>query len=60
MCFVATVICTDSIICFPMGRPLGYTGGMVQFWYFFFPQRGGELSSFGNHFAGPWEHTRRI
>ena len=37
----------------------GYTGGMVQYWYFFFFRDGGEgeLFSFGNDFAGPWGHT---
>ena len=34
----------------PRDTPLGThgsPGGMVQFWYFFFPRGGGELFSFG-------------
>ena len=33
---------------------------MVQFWYFFFPCREGELFNFGNDFTGPRVHTHRI
>ena len=50
-----------------MGRPPGHPrgihenpGGMVQFWYFFFPRGWGVLFSFGNDFAGSWGHTHGI
>ena len=33
---------------------------MAQFWYFFFPRKGGELYNFGNNFSWPRGHTDRI
>ena len=41
-------------------RTLRHPGVMVQFWYFFFSRKGGELFSFGNDFAGLWGHTHGI
>ena len=37
-----------------------FLGGMVQFWYIFFPLKGGEFLSFGNDFTGLWGHTHGI
>ena len=36
------------------GEPTGTQGEWYSFWYLFFPRGGGELFSFGNDFAGPW------
>ena len=44
----------------PRGLTHGNPGGMVQFWYIFFPLKGGEFLSFGNDFTGLWGHTHGI
>ena len=38
----------------------GHEGGMVQFWCYFFPRRGGKFYSFGNNFSGSRGRTHGI